>query len=105
MKNRLLGQAFRNGYHSLVRHPKWRWWVVLGSLLYLVSPIDIFPDVLPLVGWVDDGLIATLAVTEISQLLLENRRNLARKTGSGVSQKVAVNDAEGVIDVPSVTVG
>ncbi|HEY9735756.1 MAG TPA: YkvA family protein [Trichocoleus sp.] len=112
MKKRLLGQTFRNGYRNLLRHPKWRWWVILGSLLYLVSPIDISPDVFPVLGWVDDGLIATLAITEISQMLLE-RRQLGRKSDAAAAQKTTVNASrntsenvsEMVIDVPSVTVG
>lgn len=106
MRERLLGKALRNGYRNLIRHPKWRWWVVLGSLLYLVSPIDISPDVFPIVGWLDDGLIATLAVTEISQMLLENRRSLSRQAEArAASQAAAANASETVIDVPSITVG
>ena len=38
-------------------------WVLQG--LYTVSPIDLIPDILPLVGWVDDlfGLMVTVAFT------------------------------------------
>jgi len=25
-------------------NPKYRWWVILGTALYFVSPIDIIPD-------------------------------------------------------------
>ncbi|MBD0267872.1 MAG: DUF1232 domain-containing protein [Cyanobacteria bacterium Co-bin8] len=100
MKNRLLGRAIENGYRNLIRHPKWRWWVILGSLLYLVSPLDFLPDVFPVIGWIDDGLIATLAITEISQFLLENRRHVGRKFTPNSSEKAE----EAVIDVPSVSV-
>jgi uncharacterized membrane protein YkvA (DUF1232 family) len=58
-------------YRQTIRHPKYRWWIVLGTLLYLWSPLDFLPDVFPILGWIDDGLIATLLVTEVSQLLLE----------------------------------
>lgn len=43
-----------------LRHPQCPGWVKLASaglLLYLVLPIDIIPDVLPLIGVVDDVLI------------------------------------------------
>jgi uncharacterized membrane protein YkvA (DUF1232 family) len=54
----------------MIRHPQYRWWIVLGTLIYLVSPLDFLPDIFPVVGWIDDGLLATLLVTEISQLVL-----------------------------------
>lgn len=39
-------------------------WVLLGlALLYGVSPLDIVPDALPLVGWLDDlGLLLAAAL-------------------------------------------
>lgn len=98
MKSRLLGQAIQTTFRNLIRHPKWRWWVVLGSLLYLVSPLDISPDVFPVVGWIDDSLLATIAVTEISQLLLETRRNKGQK----LDTQEFTTPQEAVIDVPSI---
>lgn len=64
-------------YRSLLRNSKYRWIVILGSLLYLVSPIDLVTDALPVVGWLDDGAIVALLATEVSQILLEQRK--ARK--------------------------
>ncbi|QQE64187.1 hypothetical protein GFS31_08660 [Leptolyngbya sp. BL0902] len=80
VKNGLLSQPIMQGYRRLIRHPKYRWAILLGTLVYLVSPVDISPDVFPVVGWVDDGLIATLAISEVTQLLLERKRNLRRAT-------------------------
>lgn len=57
-------------YRNMIRHPQYRWWIVLGTLVYLLSPLDFLPDIFPIVGWIDDGLLATLLVTEISQLVL-----------------------------------
>jgi uncharacterized membrane protein YkvA (DUF1232 family) len=28
------------------------------ALLYVLSPVDLIPDVLPILGWLDDGLVA-----------------------------------------------
>ncbi|NEP15942.1 MAG: DUF1232 domain-containing protein [Leptolyngbya sp. SIO4C1] len=75
MKN--LVESFYDWYRQTLRHPKYRWLIIAGTLLYLVSPIDISPDFLPIVGWIDDGLLATLLIAELSQLatdLLANRR-------------------------------
>lgn len=100
MRKRLLGETFHNWYRNIIRHPKWRWWVLLGTLLYLVSPIDLSPDVFPVIGWIDDSLIATLAVTELSQILLESRRRSSPEVSA-----VETDEVTGiVIDVPAVTV-
>lgn len=74
MKKRFFGNTLVNWYRKLIRHSKYRWVVLLGTLLYLVSPIDISPDVFPIIGWVDDGLIATIALTEVTQMLRERKR-------------------------------
>ncbi|MFB2937230.1 YkvA family protein [Aerosakkonemataceae cyanobacterium BLCC-F154] len=68
-----------NWYRQTIRHPKYRWLIVLGTLLYLVGPVDISPDVFPIVGWIDDTVVATLLVTEVSQMLLESRKNNKNK--------------------------
>lgn len=36
---------------------------------YLLSPIDLIPDVIPLLGWVDDFVIIPLMVTWIVRML------------------------------------
>lgn len=58
-------------YRNTLRNPKYRWWIVLGTLAYLISPFDIAPDFLPIIGQVDDVLIATLLFSELSQMGLE----------------------------------
>ncbi len=73
-------QSLYNWYRDSIRNPKYRWWVILASAAYLVSPIDISPDIFPIVGWIDDGIIAGLLVAELSQILLERL-----KPGEGVA--------------------
>lgn len=31
--------------------------MALFGAIYFVSPVDVIPDVLPVIGWVDDGII------------------------------------------------
>lgn len=38
---------------------------------YLLSPIDLIPDLIPLLGWVDDLVIVPLLVTWIVRMLPE----------------------------------
>lgn len=68
-------QPLYNVYKAVLKNPKYRWFAIAGSLLYLLSPVDLVTDFLPVVGWIDDGLVATLLVTELSQLLMEKRQS------------------------------
>lgn len=81
---------FQKVYRALLRHPIARWVVILGSLVYLISPVDISPDVVPIIGWVDDGVIATLMAAGITELVLERRRDAkARKADQGDQKKLS----------------
>lgn len=64
-------QSVYNWYRNLLRNPKYRWWVILATALYFVSPIDIAPDFLPIVGQLDDVFLLSLLVSEVSQMLIE----------------------------------
>ena len=87
--------SFYNWYSNTLRNTKYRWLIVLGTLAYLISPIDIAPDFIPIIGWIDDGVLAALLVAELSQLLLGVLNQKGRKS-------TAVGDGEleePVIDV------
>lgn len=92
-------QAIYNWYRDLLRNPKYRWWVVAGSLLYLVSPIDISPDVFPIIGWLDDGIIISLLIAEVSQIAKEK---LQSHNVRADKQPTTVEDAP--VDVKAVQV-
>jgi uncharacterized membrane protein YkvA (DUF1232 family) len=60
--------ALHNWYRSLLQNPKYRWWAIVASVVYLVSPIDLIPDFLPFAGLIDDTLIISLLVSEVAQI-------------------------------------
>jgi uncharacterized membrane protein YkvA (DUF1232 family) len=41
-------------YFRDARVPGWRKFVVVGALGYVLLPIDLVPDLVPLLGWLDD---------------------------------------------------
>ncbi|NJO39930.1 MAG: DUF1232 domain-containing protein [Cyanobacteria bacterium RU_5_0] len=90
-------------YRNLIRHPKYRWFVIIGTLIYLVSPIDIIPDVFPIVGQIDDALLVTLLVAEVSQLLLDRTKTTKGEKNSDVVVDQPISSATPV-DVKSVQV-
>jgi uncharacterized membrane protein YkvA (DUF1232 family) len=108
MKKRLFGGTLINWYRKLIRHSKYRWVVLLGTLLYFVSPIDISPDVFPVIGWIDDGLVATIAITEVTQMLMDRKRRLQNIEKASAAQNVSKTNAsdpsETVIDVEAAVI-
>ena len=69
MKNSI--ESLYNWYRKTLRHPQYRWWIILGTLAYLLFPFDISPDLFPIIGQVDDVAIAVLLVSELSQMVVE----------------------------------
>jgi uncharacterized membrane protein YkvA (DUF1232 family) len=62
-------QAIYDGYRKLVANPKYRWWIVAATLVYLVDPFDAMPDMLPLIGQIDDAALIAMVVAEIMQFM------------------------------------
>lgn len=62
-----------------IAHPKYRWWVIAGTLIYLLDPFDLSPDMIPLLGQLDDGLLITLVAAEVVQVMTEKAKS--KKTG------------------------
>lgn len=46
---------------------------VAAALLYFVSPIDVIPDVIPGIGFIDDAAVLTMCLKMIEQDLLKYR--------------------------------
>ncbi|MGB8701394.1 MAG: YkvA family protein [Thermosynechococcaceae cyanobacterium] len=67
-------QSLYNWYRNILRNPQYRWWIILGTLVYLLSPVDFLPDVFPIVGEIDDIALVTLLFAEVSQMVVEQLR-------------------------------
>jgi uncharacterized membrane protein YkvA (DUF1232 family) len=101
-------QSLYNWYRNLLRNPKYRWWVILGTLLYFVSPFDFLPDFFPIVGEIDDVFLLTLLVSEVSGLMIEGFKERkgnvdakATKTASTVENSTSTGNT---VDVDAVSV-
>ncbi|MDY6803809.1 MAG: YkvA family protein [Cyanobacteriota bacterium] len=80
-------------YRSTIRNPKYRWWVILGTFAYLLSPIDFVPDFIPIAGQVDDIALVTLMVAEVSQMAIEyfKSRQASKAKAEADSEKSTVD--------------
>ena len=48
------------------RTPKWAKTAIYGALVYLLSPLDLIPDLLPAIGYTDDLWVLAAAVATVS---------------------------------------
>jgi uncharacterized membrane protein YkvA (DUF1232 family) len=98
-------QALYNLYRGIIRNPKSRGWVILGTLVYLLSPLDISPDIIPIVGQIDDVVLLTILFSEVYQMFVDYTRSLTGQVseedynakvsqGSTASQTVVDVEAE-----------
>jgi len=96
-------QSIYTWYRNIIRNPKYRWWVIAGTLVYVLSPFDIAPDFIPVVGQIDDVLLMTLLVSEVSQVVVEGIKRRQGKVTNDVTD-VAVATPEEVVDVKAVSI-
>lgn len=49
--------------------PAWAIAAIIGAIIYVVSPIDAMPDLIPIVGWLDDGAVVAAAVKALKEVI------------------------------------
>ena len=49
--------------------PAWAIAAIIGAIIYVVSPIDAVPDIIPIAGWVDDGAVVAAAVKALEEVI------------------------------------
>lgn len=69
-----------------LRHPQapaWLKWGTAAIALYLISPIDLIPDVLPFFGVMDDLVLVPLAIRALLKRLPPELKQPAAKQRAG----------------------
>ncbi len=94
-------QSLYGVYRNAIHHPRYRWWIILGTLVYLLSPLDISPDVFPIAGQIDDFVLVTMLMTEVSQLAMEKLKK-SRQLNTN-SAEASPTQAEPTIEVKAVS--
>lgn len=67
--------------------------IIYGALGYLISPLDLIPDITPMIGYTDDAMAIALALAQVSGYVDENVNNNAKQMidklfGTGASEEV-----------------
>jgi uncharacterized membrane protein YkvA (DUF1232 family) len=92
-------QPLYDVYRKLIRESKYRWVIIIGTLIWLLSPINFATDIaLPFIGEIDDGILVSMLVLEFSNIATEFLKN--RKAGSPAHPDAADEtiDVEASID-------
>ncbi len=100
--NKFSMQGLYTWYRNTLRNPKYRWWIILGTLAYLLSPIDIAPDFIPIIGQIDDIAVVTLLVSELSQLLMDSLKSRKNATSESANS-TNTDSSDQTVDVNAVS--
>ncbi|MCI0709148.1 MAG: DUF1232 domain-containing protein [Chloroflexi bacterium] len=81
-----------NAIYWSARHPRTSWWAKVWILLvvaYAISPIDLIPDFIPVLGYLDDLLLIPIGLYIAIQLippdvLVESRKMASEKPASSL---------------------
>lgn len=93
-------RTLKRDVHALwfaARDPRTPWyvkWLALAVAAYALSPIDLIPDFIPIVGYLDDLVLVPLGVLLVlrlmpPELLAEHRRRAAEAASRPVSRVAA----------------
>ena len=86
----------------VARHPRLPWHVrvlAMAVAAYAFSPIDLIPDVIPVLGWLDDLLIVPLGVAMVLVMTPPDVREEARAQAEAASTQPVSRAAALVIAV------
>jgi len=61
---RLIRAYYRGEYHAITESTLV---VIVAAIIYLVSPLDVIPDAIPTLGFLDDATVLALAVQRTRQ--------------------------------------
>jgi uncharacterized membrane protein YkvA (DUF1232 family) len=71
-------------YQQLIENPSTRIIVVVLTLIYLFSPIDIVPDFIPIIGQIDDGVLVIMLISTLLRYAPKTMPNKAKKDSNVV---------------------
>lgn len=63
---KLLIQMAKDVFSGKYKMNAWNLSVIVGTIVYVISPVDTVPDFLPILGWLDDVTIVGYALSKLS---------------------------------------
>jgi len=53
--------------------------IIAGALAYVILPIDVIPDFIPIVGWLDDAFVLSYVINTLYEEIERYKAHLAQK--------------------------
>ncbi len=62
----LLISMIKDTFAGRYKMNKWNMSVIVATIIYVVSPLDAIPDLIPVLGWLDDASIVGFAISKLA---------------------------------------
>jgi uncharacterized membrane protein YkvA (DUF1232 family) len=81
LKNTPKGAAIASGFFAFRdgKTPAWVRWLTLLGGIYILMPLDFLPDVIPVLGWVDDILVGWGCIRMLKPHIKKEHRRIAAR--------------------------
>ena len=63
---KLLLGMFKDGMSGKLKISGANLAIIAGAIMYVVSPLDLVPDIIPVLGWTDDIAAIALVITKLA---------------------------------------
>ena len=86
--------------HIAARHPRTPWYakaLALATAAYALSPIDLIPDFIPILGFVDEVLLLPLAIAGVLKLVPPDVMAESRAAAAAAAERPTSRVAAAVI--------
>ncbi|MFQ5655937.1 MAG: DnaJ domain-containing protein [Candidatus Methylomirabilales bacterium] len=74
--------------------------IILGSLLYILSPVDLAPDLIPALGWLDDLIVLGFLLWFLSGVRLDPGKVFGRQAPEPPQPHAGPTDPYSLLGVP-----
>ena len=74
---KLLLQMAKDTFAGRYKMDMWNLSVIVGTIVYVISPIDAVPDFIPVLGWLDDAAIVGYAINRLGEEMKKYKEQVA----------------------------
>lgn len=79
---KLLVAMGRDSLAGRYKMNKWNLSIIVATVAYVLSPLDAIPDVIPVLGWLDDVTIVGYAISKLSVEMRRYKSYIENKTAA-----------------------
>lgn len=63
---KLLIAMIKDTFSGKYKMNTWNMSIIVGTIVYVLSPLDAIPDIVPVLGWLDDASIVGFAISKLA---------------------------------------